>query len=422
MRDEAELRGHRRTYIGAMPGRIVQEIRKAGTCNPVFMLDELDKVGMDFRGDPTAALLEVLDPAQNNSFQDHYLNVPFDLSGVLFIATANYMSPVPPALRDRMEIIELPGYTEQEKMHIAQRYLVHRQLIENGLLKTLRAKSAKTKTKTKTKTRSRRKKTVALVRWTPAALRAIIRSYTREAGVRELERQIGSVCRSVAAKVASGKAPDNKPTPVTVATVSETLGPPVYQSEVALRASVSHIAGVATALAYTPTGGDILFIEAAGYSSASGKGSLILTGHIGDVMKESAQAAMSLVKTRAETLGLDCSNVARGDIHVHVPAGAVPKDGPSAGAAIFTAIVSMLTGRPVRHDVAMTGEITLRGLVLPIGGVKQKVLAARGAGIKTVILPDRNRKDMVDVPAEVRKGLKFEFVENVDQVLKAALK
>jgi len=413
MRDEAELRGHRRTYIGAMPGRIIQEIRKAGTCNPVFMLDELDKVGMDFRGDPTAALLEVLDPAQNNSFQDHYLNVPFDLSNVMFIATANYMSPVPPALRDRMETIELPGYTPREKMHIARNYLVPRQLAENGLVKTTPVKSAKA--------RRKRTRTVNLVNWTASALRTVIRSYTREAGVRELERQIGSLCRAIAAKVASGKAPDNKATSISAAVVSDTLGPPIYISEVALRASSANVSGVATALAYTPSGGDILFIEAAGYR-ASGEGKLTLTGHIGDVMKESAMAALTVIKSNADKLSLDPAKISRTAIHVHVPAGAVPKDGPSAGAAICTAMVSMLTGRPVRHKLAMTGEITLRGLILPIGGLKQKVLAAKLAGIKTVILPERNRKDMVDVPPEARKGLKFEFVENIDQVLKLALR
>ena len=414
MRDEAELRGHRRTYIGAMPGRIIQEIRKAGANNPVLMLDELDKVGADFRGDPTAALLEVLDPAQNNTFQDHYLNAPFDLSNVMFIATANYMSPVPPALRDRMEVIELAGYTPRDKMHIAENYLVPRQISENGLLKKVPARSA----------RGRRKssKTINLVKCTAAALRSVIRSYTREAGVRELERQIGSVCRSIAAKVASGKAPDDKATSITAATVSDILGPPIYQSEVALRASSGKVSGVVTGLAFTPVGGDILFIEAAGYKTGAGEGRLTLTGHIGDVMKESAMAALTLIKSNAAKLSLDPPEISKTAIHVHVPAGAVPKDGPSAGAAICTAIVSMLKGKPVNHKLAMTGEITLRGLILPIGGVKQKVLAAKLAGIKTVILPERNRKDMIDVPAEAKKGVKFEFVENIDQVLKIALR
>jgi len=413
MRDEAELRGHRRTYIGAMPGRIIQEIRKAGANNPVFMLDELDKVGTDFRGDPTAALLEVLDPAQNNTFQDHYLNAPFDLSNVMFIATANYMAPVPPALRDRMETIELAGYTPGDKMHIAQNYLVPRQMTANGLLRKEPVGSGKGRKRTKT---------VKLVKWTDAALRSVIRSYTREAGVRELERQIGSVCRAIAAKVASGKAPADKAVSITGSVVSDVLGPPIYQSEVALRASAGNVSGVVTGLAYTPTGGDILFIEAAGYEAAGGNGRLTLTGHIGDVMKESATAALTLIKSNAAKLSLDPEAISKTAIHVHVPAGAVPKDGPSAGAAICTAIVSMLTGRPVRHKLAMTGEITLRGLILPIGGVKQKVLAAKLAGIQTVILPERNRKDMVDVPPEARKGIKFEFVENIDQVLKIALR
>ncbi|MDP7636933.1 MAG: endopeptidase La [Phycisphaerae bacterium] len=391
MRDEAELRGHRRTYIGAMPGRIVQEIRKAGTNNPVFMLDELDKVGADFRGDPTSALLEVLDPAQNSTFQDHYLNVPYDLSKVLFIGTANYMAPVSPALRDRMEVIELPGYTQREKMHIAQKYLVKRQLSENGL-------------------------TAGLARWTAPAIQSIISNYTREAGVRELERQIGTICRSVAAEVVAGK---TRSRTITAGLVAKLLGPAKYESELALRASVP---GVVTALAYTPTGGDIIFIEATGYPAFSRKGTLTLTGQIGEVMRESAQAALSLIKSSADKLGIDGRDVAGLDIHVHVPAGAVPKDGPSAGIAMFIALTSLLTNRAVRPDVAMTGEITLRGLVLPIGGVKQKVLGAKLAGIKTVILPDRNRKDMPDVPSEAKKGMKFRFVKNVNEVLKIALK
>ncbi len=387
IRDEAELRGHRRTYIGAMPGRIIQEIRKAGTCNPVFMLDELDKVGADFRGDPTSALLEVLDPAQNNSFQDHYLNVPFDLSRVMFIATANYMAPVPPALRDRMEVIELPGYTSREKLFIARKYLVPRQLKENGLKDNQ-------------------------ARWGDPALSLIIDSYTREAGVRELERQIGTVCRGVAAQVAAGKIDARKITPDVV---KQMLGPVKYESELALRTSVP---GVATGLAYTPTGGELIFVEATAYP---GKGSFTLTGQLGDVMKESVQAAFSLVKSRAPVLGLDPADLARMDIHVHVPAGAVPKDGPSAGVAMVTALSSLLTHTPVRADVAMTGEITLRGLVLPIGGVKEKVLAAQRAGIKAVILPDRNRKDLVDVPEDARKDLEFHFAKSVDEALKHAL-
>jgi len=386
MRDEAELRGHRRTYVGAMPGRVVQEIRKAGTNNPVFMLDELDKVGADFRGDPTAALLEVLDPAQNNTFQDHYLNVPFDLSKVLFIGTANIMSTIPPALRDRMEVIELPGYTQREKLHIATKYLVPRQLKENGL-------------------------TAAQAKWNAPAINHIIESYTREAGVRELERQIGTVTRGVAAKVAAGEVRSRKVTP---RLITELLGPRRYESEVAMRTSRP---GVATGLAYTPTGGQIIFVEATSYP---GKGQLVLTGQIGDVMKESAQAALSLYKSRAaETDG--SPDFSQMDLHVHVPAGAVPKDGPSAGVAMFTAIASLLTKRPVRSDVAMTGEITLRGLVLPIGGVKEKVLAAKRAGIGEVILPHRNSADLVDVPEEIRRSLKFRLVKDVDEVLRTAL-
>ncbi len=387
LHDEAELRGHRRTYIGAMPGRIIQEIRKAATNNPVFMLDEVDKVGADFRGDPTSALLEVLDPAQNNTFQDHYLNVPFDLSKVLFIATANYLVPVPPALRDRMEVIEISGYTQVEKFHIARKYLVKRQLADNGLT----AREAK---------------------WTDAAINRIISHYTREAGVRELERQISSVCRGVAALIAQGKARSRT---VTTKLVAKMLGPRKYESELALRTSTP---GVATGLAYTPTGGEIIFIEATAYE---GKGVLTLTGHIGEVMKESVQAAFSLVKSRMEDLPITPKELAKTDIHVHVPAAAVPKDGPSAGVAMFTALSSLLMKRAVRADIAMTGEITLRGLVLPVGGIKEKVLAAKRAGIQAVILPQRNKNDLVDVPPDVRKELKLHFVRNVDDVLKIAL-
>jgi len=387
MRDEAELRGHRRTYIGAMPGRIIQELRKAGTNNPVFMLDELDKVGADFRGDPSSALLEILDPAQNNTFQDNYLNVPFDLSRALFIGTANYMAPVPPALRDRMEVIELPGYTEQEKLHIAMKYLVPRQLENNGLRR-------------------------GQAKWRESAVRRIISNYTREAGVRELERQIGTVCRSVAAMIAGGRA---KSRTITPKFVQDVLGPTKYESELPLRTSVP---GVATGLAYTPTGGEIIFVEATSYP---GKGTLTLTGQIGDVMRESVQAAFSLLKSRAKQMGLDAQRLVRTDIHVHVPAGAIPKDGPSAGVAMFTALTSLMTGRSVRADVAMSGEVTLRGLVLPVGGVKEKVLAAKRAGIRKVILPRRNEKDLPDVPEEARKQLQFTFVDSVDDVLRAAL-
>ncbi len=387
MRDEAELRGHRRTYIGAMPGRVIQEIRKAGSNNPVFMLDELDKVGMDFRGDPTSALLEILDPAQNFSFQDHYLNTPFDLSRVMFIGTANVMATVPPALRDRMEVIEIPGYTQAEKLRIAQRHLIPRQLKENGLK-------------------------ADQLKFQPAALREIIAHYTREAGVRELERQVGAICRAFAARVAANKA---KSQTVTVKQLADYLGPAEYESELAQRTSVP---GVATGLAYTAYGGEIIFIEVTAFP---GKGQLMLTGHIGDVMRESALAALSLVKSRAGEFGIDGKRFANTDIHVHVPAGAVPKDGPSAGVAIATAMSSLLLGRPVRSDVAMTGEITLRGLVLPVGGIKEKVLAARQAGIRKIILPERNRRNLPDVPPESRKGLEFVFARTIDEVLKAAL-
>ncbi len=387
MRDEAELRGHRRTYIGAMPGRIIQEIRKAGTNNPVFMLDELDKVGSDFRGDPASALLEILDPAQNFSFQDHYLNVPFDLSKVMFIATANVLQTVPQPLIDRMEVIELPGYTANEKLHIATQYLVPRQLENNGL-------------------------SVKQAKWREPGIDRIIHRYTREAGVRELERQIGSVCRAVAAKIAAGKSRGRTITP---AFVTEVLGPPRYESELALRVSQP---GVATGLAYTPVGGEILFVEATMYP---GSGKLTLTGQIGEVMRESAQAAMSLLKSKADAYGLDQKALNDMDIHVHVPAGAIPKDGPSAGVSIYTALASLVRGIPVRADVAMTGEITLRGLVMPIGGVKEKTLAARRAGVATVVLPKRNEKDLADIPAEVREELNFVFVKNVDELLDVVL-
>ncbi|MBS3733439.1 MAG: endopeptidase La [Phycisphaerae bacterium] len=387
MRDEAELRGHRRTYIGAMPGRIVQEVHKAGTNNPVFMLDELDKVGKDFRGDPASALLEVLDPAQNDTFQDHYLNVPFDLSNVMFIGTANVMTTVPPALRDRIEVIELPGYTEQDKLRIATGYLVPRQLDENGL-------------------------TASQAKWKDAAVQYVIARYTREAGVRELERQIGTVCRGIAAMIAEGKA---KTRTVNRKLVRELLGPEKYESDVALRTSTP---GVATGLAYTPTGGEIIFIEAAMYP---GKGELTLTGQIGDVMRESVQAAFSLVRSRADALGIDAAGLGKKDVHVHVPAGAVSKDGPSAGVAMVTALTSLLTGKSVRPEVAMTGEITLRGLVLPVGGIKEKALAARRAGICSVVLPDRNRKDLEDIPPQARRELRFKFVRKIDDVLEVAL-
>ncbi len=385
--DEAELRGHRRTYIGSMPGRIVQEITKAESMNPVYMLDEVDKVGQDFRGDPTSALLEVLDPAQNDTFHDNYLNVPLDLSSVMFIATANCMDTVSPALRDRMEIIELPGYTPMEKLQIAKRYLVPRQRRENGL-------------------------TDAMLTITDKALDAMIDRYTREAGVRELERQVGAVCRGVAALVARGAAKRRR---VSVRGLSTYLGSTLYQSEVAQRTSVP---GVATGLFYTPAGGGVLFVEATRYP---GRGNLMLTGQIGDVMRESAQAAFSLVRSRGRKFKIDGDSFAKTDVHIHVPAGAVPKDGPSAGVAMVTALVSLFRNAPVRPDVAMTGEITLRGLVLPIGGVKHKVLAAKSAGIHTVILPKRNRKDFQELPPEVREGLTFVFVGRIEEALKAAM-
>ncbi len=387
IRDEADIRGHRRTYIGAMPGRILQEIKKSGSRNPLFMLDELDKIGSDFRGDPASALLEVLDPEQNYTFTDHYFEQPFDLSKVMFIGTANYMEPVPPALKDRMEVIELPGYTELEKLHIAKKYLIARQLRENGLNRS----NCQIK---------------------PDAILDIIRQYTREAGVRNLERDIAAICRFVATKIAKNQ---KRISIIDQTNLSKILGPPLFESELALRTGIP---GVATGLAYTPAGGDILFIESA---SMQGKGQLQLTGQIGDVMKESAQAAFSVVKSTADKLNIKPEKFSKFDYHIHVPAGAVPKDGPSAGLAIYISLVSLLLQKPVRPDVAMTGEITLRGLVLPIGGLKEKILAAKQAGIKTVILPKRNRKDLVDLPAQAKKDIKFAFVKNTAEAFKIAL-
>lgn len=388
MRDEAEIRGHRRTYIGSMPGRIVQELRRCGTRNPVIMLDEIDKLGADFRGDPASALLEVLDPRQNHSFVDHYLDVPFDLSQIIFIATANYMEAVPPPLRDRMETIEIPGYTEHEKLAIAKTYLVRRQLKENGL------KAGQCK-------------------WAAAALSKVIEDYTREAGVRELERQIGSVCRSVAARIARG---ERDQVTITPELIYEILGPAKYVRESRLRAEQP---GVVTGLAYTPFGGEVLTIEATRYP---GKGGITLTGHIGEVMKESVQAALSLVRTRVHALGIDPTAFKDTDVHIHVPSGAVPKDGPSAGVAMFTALASLFTDTSVRADVAMTGEITLRGLILPIGGLKEKTLAAARAGIRQIIIPKLNEKDLADVPDEIRNKVKFTLAETVDDVLAVALR
>ena len=389
VRDEAEIRGHRRTYVGSLPGRIVQGIKKAGTNNPVFVLDEIDKLGHDFRGDPASALLEVLDPEQNSSFSDHSLEVTFDLSKVLFIATANQLDPIPWALRDRLEIIELPGYTRQEKKMIARKFLVPKQLEDHGL-------------------------TNDRCEINDEAIFEIVDSYTREAGVRNLEREIGSTCRAVAVKVAEGQAKEHEI--IGPAEVEEILGPKKFVSEVADRTSEP---GVATGLAWTAVGGDILFIEA---TQMPGKGKLTLTGQLGDVMKESVTAALSFVRGRAAALGLDPGNFLENkDLHVHVPAGAVPKDGPSAGVTMYTALVSLLTGVPVRPDVAMTGEITLRGNVLQIGGVKEKLLAAHRAGIKRVIIPDRNVKDLIDVPDEVKKEMEILSVKRMDEVLALAL-
>jgi len=387
IRDEADIRGHRRTYIGALPGRILQELRKCGSRNPVFMLDELDKIGSDFRGDPASALLEVLDPEQNFSFTDHYLDQPFDLTSVMFIGTANYTEPVPPALRDRMEVIDLPGYTETEKLGIARKYLVPRQLNEHGL--------------------SKKQCTIK-----DEAILATIKGYTREAGVRNLERNIAAVCRAVATEIASGR---KRRATIGRRNLAAILGPAQFESELALRTGVP---GVATALAYTPVGGELLFVESA---SMPGKGRLQLTGQIGDVMKESAQAAFSVVKANAGKLKIDPDRFSQHDYHIHVPAGAIPKDGPSAGVAMFTSLVSLLLNKPTRPDVAMTGEITLRGLVLPVGGLKEKILAAKQAGIKTVILPARNKKDIPDIPKEARKGMEFKFVKRTGEALKLAI-
>jgi ATP-dependent Lon protease len=387
MHDEAEIRGHRRTYIGALPGRIIQSIKRVETRNPVMMLDEVDKLGSDFRGDPSSALLEVLDPAQNKTFRDHYLDVDFDLSQVIFICTANQLEPIQPALRDRMEILTLSGYTEDEKLNIAKGYLVPRQVKENGLQP-------------------------AEIRFDDEAIRQIARDYTREAGVRNLERELGSVCRKVATHIAEGK-----PTPVVItqAKVNELLGKPRFYAEVAERTTVP---GVATGMAWTPVGGDILFVEATRMPGSKG---FIVTGQLGDVMKESAQAALSYVRAQANSLGIDNKSFEHSDIHLHIPEGATPKDGPSAGVTMATAIASLMTNRLVRNDVAMTGEITLRGRVLPVGGIKDKVLAAHRAGLKTIILPMRNEKDLDELPDAVRNSMKFVFAERVDDVFNAAL-
>jgi ATP-dependent Lon protease len=387
VRDEAEIRGHRRTYVGALPGRFIQSMKKAGTKNPVMMLDEIDKLGADFRGDPSAALLEVLDPEQNNSFSDHYLDVAFDLSKVLFIATANQLDPIPGPLRDRMEIIELPGYTFEEKQQIARIHLVPKQLREHGL-------------------------SADHIDIEDAALLTLITSYTREAGVRGLERRIADLCRAVAVDVAAGKTDKQVITPERV---KEILGPEAFYSEVAERTEVP---GVATGLAWTAVGGDLLFIEA---TKMAGKGGMTLTGQLGDVMKESAQAALSYLRSKADQLGINPNFLEKTDIHLHFPAGSIPKDGPSAGVTILTALTSLMTGIRVRGDTAMTGEATLRGLVLPVGGIKEKVLAAHRAGIKRVILPERVRKDLNDVPEQAKKDIEFIFVTQMDEVLRNAL-
>ncbi len=387
LHDEAEIRGHRRTYIGALPGNIIQSIRKAGANNPVFMLDEMDKLGSGFHGDPSSALLEVLDPEQNSTFRDNYLAVPFDLSHVMFIGTANVLDSIPVPLRDRMEVIELSGYTLDEKAQIARRYLVARQLETNGLM-------------------------AEQCTITDQAIETIIQDYTREAGCRNLEREIGTVFRHVAMRIAEGIVVNEQ---IGTGQIPGILGPKKYESEVAMRTSVP---GVATGLAWTPVGGDILFIEA---TRVPGSGKLILTGQLGDVMKESAQAALSLVKSRAHELGLSQELFEKNDIHVHVPAGAIPKDGPSAGVAMFTALYSAFSERIVQSDVAMTGEISLRGLVLPVGGIKEKVIAAARAGIKTVMLPARNRRDFEEIPEAVRNQLQFVWLEKVDDVLNSVV-
>ncbi len=388
VRDEAEIRGHRRTYVGSLPGRVVQGIKKAGTNNPVFVLDEIDKLGHDFRGDPASALLEVLDPEQNNAFSDHYLEVPFDLSKVMFIATANQLDPIPPALRDRLEIIELPGYTREEKRNISRQFLIPKQLEEHGI-------------------------SAEQLEFTDDAVEEVIDAYTREAGVRNLEREVANICRGVAVKVAEEKIEGKEL--ITPDKVFNYLGPQKYMSEAAERTSEP---GVATGLAWTPVGGEIIFVEA---TRMPGKGSLVMPGQLGDVMKESAQAAMSFVRTRAKWLGLEENFLEKIDIHVHIPAGGIPKDGPSAGVTMFVALASLLTGKNVRSDVAMTGEITLRGNVLPVGGIKEKLLAAHRAGIKRVIVPDRNVKDLIDVPDQAKREMEIISIKRMDELLSLAL-
>jgi ATP-dependent Lon protease len=387
VRDEAEIRGHRRTYIGALPGKIIQGIKQVKSNNPVFMIDEVDKIGMDFRGDPSAALLEVLDPEQNDCFTDHYLGVPFDLSKVMFITTGNITDPIPSALKDRMEIINIPGYTEEEKLAIAHRFLMPRQLKEHGI-------------------------TGRHLTFSDEAILKIISGYTREAGLRNLEREIATVCRKVAKRVAGG---DKSQTRLIASNIHRYLGPPRFLSELEQKEDE---VGVATGLAWTETGGDVIYVEA---TQMKGKGILNLTGHLGEVMKESAQAALSYARAMASEWGIKEDTFAKTDIHVHVPAGAVPKDGPSAGITMATALISALTRHRVRKDVAMTGEVTLRGKVLPVGGLKEKVLAARRAGIRRVIVPAKNDKDIKEMPTQLRRGMEFILVEEMEQVLKAAL-
>jgi ATP-dependent Lon protease len=388
IKDEAEIRGHRRTYVGALPGRIIQGMKQAGTQNPVFMMDEVDKIGSDFRGDPSSALLEVLDPEQNNAFSDHYLNLPFDLSRVMFITTSNLTDPIPGPLKDRMEIIEIPGYTEEEKIEIARKFIVPRQIEEHGL-------------------------TDKLIVIPDETVKKVISEHTREAGLRNLEREIATLCRKVAKKIASGK---KETTVITPQTLSEFLGVPRYLPEAEQETDE---VGVATGLAWTPVGGEILYVEA---TIMEGKGQLTLTGYLGDVMKESAQAALSYARSRAGELGLNPDFYKKLDIHIHVPAGAIPKDGPSAGVTMTAALVSAITRTPINKDVAMTGEITLRGRVLPVGGIKEKCLAALRAGTKTVIIPDRNMKDLEEVPADVRKNMNIVMVKHIDDVLKLVMK
>jgi len=387
VRDEAEIRGHRRTYVGAMPGKIIQELRRCRSNNPVFMMDEVDKIGADFRGDPSSALLEVLDPEQNYAFRDHYLGVPFDLSKVMFITTANLLDPIQPAFRDRMEILHLPGYTEEEKLEIGIRHLIPKQIKENALSKKL-------------------------IAFSKGAIKKIISLYTREAGVRNLEREIASVCRKVARRVAEGKKMLSR---VTSLSIESYLGPPkIFRDQLLQKDRV----GVATGVAWTAAGGEILFVET---SKMKGKGGLSLTGSLGDVMKESGQAGLSYARAHARELGIDSRIFSQNDFHIHIPEGAIPKDGPSAGVTIATSLISVCTGKKVRWDVAMTGEITLRGHVLPVGGVKEKVLAAQRAGVKKIILPLPNKKDLIDIPAKIKKNMEFIFVEEIKDVFNQAM-